>query len=348
LLLKHQMIEQKMTRVYVGRSLLLLLLCTLLGACSSAEANPNLSTRSPTIAKTNTVVNLSSKTSTLTRSSTPSLTVSPSASATISNEKIQATETEQAFAIYETKIAEFKVGCDGQSSISPKENWIAVSCRNNKHQALEISNKNGIHWSLNFKDYLSDAVLNPVHWTYDERYLYFDAYVNFEGGGTCFYGYGEQGLFRIDLINGKVSTVLPPTSWNGYLFAFSPTGRWLAYEGFGDPAILDLRTGEKIAIDKGRNAIGNFTWSPDGTELAYATCEMSPDFTVNKSAIEIFNTKSRSSRTIEELEKSFLTIEEWNDGNVIKIRSEDDRTGDSSYAYFDTLSSIFVTVTPAP
>lgn len=347
--------------IYIARCFMLIFLCILLGACSMTETKPNPLIISPIHSETVTETNTPSKASTLTQSSTPSLTISPSASATLSNEKIQATESEQAFAIYETKVAEFNAGCDGPSSISSLGNWVAVSCSYDRGQTLEIVNKNEGRWILHPKDLMAkngfgttsdtwEGELNPYHWTKDEKYLFFTYYIPYDEGGTCFYGYGVHGLYRINLTDGSVSTVLPFSTIEGYQISFSPTGRRMAYQDLssGPPKILDLRTGEEIAIKSGGGFSGNPTWSPDGTELAYGTCVMTPDFTTDRSAIKIFNTKTRSSRTILELEKNFLTIEEWIDGNIIKIKSEDDQTGDASYVYIEVASQELVSATPTP
>ena len=347
----------------IGRHLSMISMCILLSSCSGTKTAQSSSMNPSVFVKTATDTSTPSKTSTSTYTPTSSRTLIPSATATLSGKEIQATETEQTIKAYETKIAEYPFQCNdsiGETSISPSGSWLAVCCGYKRNQNLEIINQKGNRWTLYFKNYLleeflapngeSDVMGNlyPAHWTNDERYLFFSVYIGFDGGGGCFYGgFGVQGLFRLDLATGNVSTILPATS-GGYYIAFSPKGRWLAYEIHGDPIILDLNNGEKISISEKDNFAGNFTWSPDGTELAYGTCEINFDFGVKKTAINIFNLKTRSSRTVIELENNFLTIVGWDDDNVIKIEDEDFQANDSNNLYFNVRTSKFVTATPTP
>lgn len=90
--------------------------------------------------------------------------------------------------------------------------------------------------------------LYPRHWTDDEKYLYFSSYIGWEGGGTCFYGFGDAGLYRINLNDGTIATVLPTSpSGYGYEITFAPGGRRLAYT-YAHLVILDLKTGEESTL----------------------------------------------------------------------------------------------------
>lgn len=299
-------------------------LCILLSACGATTSAPPATPKAtdsatPEIISTSTVA----ITSTMQPSSTPALT-----------EIIQIDMTEEARNVLATKAAKFSVNCGdfyiGKDDLSPDENWLAISCGYKRDQTLEIVNHDGKRWVLEFKNYLPKGFedggmgnLRAVHWSSDSHYLYFTSYIAYDGGGTCFYGYGIHGLFRIELNTGAVATILPATSsFVGYYIAFSPTGRRLAYEGDGSPVILDLQTGAETKLDIGNQAVGNLTWSPDGTELAYATCEAIKEgnnFSIKRSAVKIFSIQKQASRTILQTEKIMLFIRNWNSPNIMQI-----------------------------
>ena len=211
---------------------------------------------------------------------------------------------------------------------------------------------------MNYRDYFPAGTkdiplggLFPAHWTDDEKYLYYTFSIAYDGVGTCFYGFGDQGLYRISLADGKIATILPYTpAVLGYEIAFSPTGRRLAYQGNGNPVILDLQTGKEITMNIKGNTVGNFTWSPDGKELAFGACQVHKDgndYAVTWSAIKIYSVQSQTSRTILEVEKDFLTIDGWSDDNVIAAERKDFKNL-PTYLYIDASSGSFVTATPKP
>jgi hypothetical protein len=329
-------------------------LCFWLSACSGASAQPTVSPSNSPFPKSTIFATITS---------TIALTYTPTSQPSCTPQPPKPTPT---IDTYSTQIAGFPLSCkdfsNWNTSISPNGNWLAVSCGYKTSQTLEIVKATGGRWTLYFKDYLLDEFktngesnamgnLYPIHWTNDETYLYFASIIAFDGGGTCFYGFGVQGLYRINLVDEKVSMILPSTS-GGYDIAFSPTGRRLAYQGSGEPVILDLQTGEETIIKVGDNITGNFTWSPDGKELAYGTCQMYQDgngnYLVKKSGIRIFSIQEKSSRTVLELEKNFLTIDGWSDDNVIKVENEDFQAGNFVSLYIDAPSGNLVAATPTP
>ena len=246
-------------------------------------------------------------------------------------------------------------------AISPDGNWVAVSCGYKRDPNLEIVDRNGKRWTLNYKDYLLKEYivdghipignLYPKHWSADGRYLYFTSYIGFDGGGTCFYGFGAHGLYRIDVKDGAVSAVLPLSpSIGGYDIAFSPTGRRLAYQGLGEPVILDLQTGDKLTIKIEDEVAGNFTWSPDGLELAYSTCKSKSngnDFSIEKSAIKIYSIRTNTSRTVLEIDETMFFILSWEKESIIEIAQGPYMNGLDGVPY-DLNSSQWLGPTPTP
>jgi len=271
--------------------------------------------------------------------------------------------TAQAFDVRATQIASFQVTCEDseqRAGLSPSGNWLALSCGHAPNQTMKIVSQDGIQWILQFKDYLADDFspdgsiprgnLYPKHWTNDEKYLYFISYVAIDEGGTCFYsgGVGVQGLFRINLQTGAVSTTLALSSSpdDGYEIAFSPDGRMLAYAR-EQPVILNMITGENIYIEVGDSFVGGLSWSPDSSELAYATCLQTQDGReIERSTVEIFSLETRVVKTILEVERVFLNIELRGENNLLRISSVDSDTHETSYLFFEWFSEKFTTPTP--
>ncbi len=331
------------------------------GACTSqATTQPFTRTPQPTKESTAEINTPASTLGTILPSSTYTSAVSEPTNTPTKNP--QAMLTEQAKSLERTQIASFSPTCDEANphptAISPQGNWLAISCGSKSDQTLRVYSKTGKKWVVQFKDYVSKefiqdgqtpmGALYPVHWTHDEMYLYFRSAIGFSGGGTCFYGGFGQGLYRLNLENGTVSATLAPLIGpDEYLISFSPDGRWLAYNA-GVPTIFNLQAGKKIVLHEGKNAVGDFTWSPDSSNLLYGTCQTSEDYlTIQASSIRIFSLETREAKTVLETKTGFLRIESG-EGN--KPRIYDGYTNHPSYLYFDwsTQQVITPTVTPTP
>ncbi len=360
----------------IGKNIVTLLLCTVMSACTgfaTTQSSPFPSTVTPQIPEkispetaTPTVITLTMKplfTLTNTAESTrkPTSTPLPSQTATISlpieTPGPQSILTEQVLPLNETQIASFSSACDDpnkSTSLSPKGNWLAVSCGYKRDQTLQIYSKTGKKWEVQFKDYIAKEFITgdfgvpgnlyPVQWTSDEMYLYFTSAIGFSGGGTCFYGGNGQGLYRLNLGNGTVAAALPPLKGAAdYIISFSPDGRWLAYTA-GIPTILNLHTGIEIAL-QGRESAGDFTWSPDSSNLAYSACQTSEDFMkIKKSSIRIFSLDIHQSKTILEIDSGFLRIDSGNGNRMLKIY--DAYINHPDYLFFDWSTEQLIT--PAP
>ena len=274
--------------------------CALLTACTGLTPTPSLQNPHSPVPELGTPSSLRTEppqspsfTATAQPSLTPSATPRPTNRPTIYPPTAillvdpQATMTMQARDAYTTQIASFPFTCDEdrRTLLSPNGTWLAIHCGSSPPgQTLEVVGQDGTRWVLQYSDYvhpefMQDGLgmggLYPQQWTADEKYLFFSSHIHFSGGPTCcYYGIGDHGLFRLDLTSGAVSVILPLRgSPSGYLYAFSPGGRRLAYVA-DPPVILDLRTGELTPFQVGQVAIGDLTWSPDGRELAYAACRL--------------------------------------------------------------------------
>ena len=362
-------------RRWIVKSVVIFLLCAVISACADLSTTeissftvsstppinkkytdtPQIPTITPVTAKSSPIINFTvhpTYTPTLTQTTN---TVPIDAEATLT---IQAVERRN------RQIASFPTLCEGSTSnyisISPNGNWLAASCNSKYGRTLEILGHKGRQWNLQFKDYLSkefirngdapEGGLYPIQWI-NEDYLFFTSVIAFDGGGTCFYGFGVQGLYRIDLRDGWVSATLPPlSSSDGYLIAFSPGGRWLAYSA-GSPAILDLKTGENTPLKNDDQFVGDFTWSPDGSELAYATCVQTKDHMAEeRSRIIIYNRKSHISKIILEAQSRLLGIEYWDENGILKISNENYQVqyDVTNYSYYHSSSEQYITPTVAP
>jgi WD40 repeat protein len=197
------------------------------------------------------------------------------------------------------------------------------------------------------EDYEAYA-LSPEHWSADGTYLYFAPYFQGSiGGYDCIYGFAV-GLYRLSLNDGSVSTIA-----SGHvIFAFSPTDRRLAYTDGGNLIVHDLKTGDEIKIDIEEDNIDTLTWSPDGLELAYATCQENDPGSVadgipKKSAIKIFSIRQNTARTILTMEKRLLSIKAWNADHTLTISSEGGAQGEG-IRLFDLKTGQWISATPTP
>jgi len=259
------------------------LIISILAGCGGYLTTPEITRAPTTVVATMSQSVQSTSTPTLITNITPrpTLTLKPSQSWYFTAVAIQSTEKalrDSAQDNKATKIAQFPIVCedDPSDSISPNEEWLATSCGYKRDQTLIVQNQEGTKWILEFKDFLSPEVpigipgaLIPKFWSLDGEYLYFTTVFGYSGGGNdCFPGFGEIGLFRLNLKAGSWTTLIAPTfSFPGYEIEFLPIGRRYAVDMNG-VTITDLDTGKINIIDT--PGIMEFIWSPDGTQLAYS------------------------------------------------------------------------------
>lgn len=342
---------RKMVKIVIA-----VLLCMATSACNGIATVPPLTETQQVLDTVMPEIKTSANPhSTPPRSSTS--TIAPQSSRTLGTTpqplNTQTALTVQAVDLTATQIASFPVKCDENNPFysmqSSDGNWLAIQCSDKSSEGLEVISKEGKRWVLTFTKFLSvdfmrdgNAVLGglyPEHWTSDGKYLYFSTRLNISGGGPCFYGWNIDGLFRINVDDGSVTTTLEriPSSDAFYDIAFSSDGYRFAYEyNYNHLAIVDLRTGEEFAVESGEDNVGNLSWSPDGSQLAYAKCHETIDQTmVEKSSIIVYSPETRTSKKILEVKQTLLRIESQNGDQVLKISKNDFQANRTDYLFFD-------------
>jgi hypothetical protein len=338
------------------------LLSLLLSACAAASPTPS-ATPKATVAAT--PERVTSTPTPLDTTATPSVTEAPTitpkpSDTTIPSETVDITE--KAYNVRATDIAQFSITCNSsnqEKNISPDKNWLAVSCIFKQDSSFEIVNRQASkRWILQLKDYAGvfddghtgTGGFTPEHWSQDSQYLYFTFVMSRSGGEVCYSDKSSDGMYRLTLNDGSISTLLPAmASYSGYEdISFSPTGRRFAY-GDGDLHIFDLQSGANLTIREGAS-LNNLTWSADGLTLIYTTCVSHSYSVLDKSAIKAFSVEKQQSSTIFEMEKSFIHLEDWSRDGVLKILTTSEDYKDFSTRFFDLASEqwIIATSTTAP
>lgn len=180
-------------------------------------------------------------------------------------------------------------------SYSPRKDWVVANCRSDNQDGIttrfaRTDGSKQINISFNddyIKPYKADdanmsSLLKqsfiPVRWTMNQEYVYLavPAVVR----STPYQGY--DGLFRLDLSNGKMTPVLRPSTAPlsvSYAFQFSPTGTKLAYINQSIETVTividDSTTGSQktITLDPRFVKAGSLLWSQDEKRLAVSAID---------------------------------------------------------------------------
>lgn len=157
---------------------------------------------------------------------------------------------------------------------SPNNDWISVRCSNEGlPDALVIFNQaTHVKWTLLFHEVYQEGgskdslgSLDPVHWSIDGRYLFLSASVAVDPGFLLSDG---QALYRLDLTDGKTSTIIRPESRRPFAFTFSSDDRFLAYAPhYWEPLairVAGLSSGSEkfLPIGDPYDMVGYISWSP--------------------------------------------------------------------------------------
>jgi hypothetical protein len=221
-------------------------------------------------------------------------------------------------------------------SYSPEKLWMEEFCFSEADDSpiLTLSNKKTqILWKMVYRDFVENMDgngLGVVHWSPDQKYAYFASFPIIDGG-ECYLGknsqYFGEGLFRVDLQTGVVTTILPPQdNFRSYDFSFSPTGRRLIYQTYPSGlVILDLKTGESISVksvEKNRSG-GGYLWSSDGLELIYSTVIYNEISEPIAYSLRLVDAQIGSQRILIESPENCFAAKSWSDDNILTIESYD-------------------------
>lgn len=259
-------------------------------------------------------------------------------------------------------VTSFGVDCDMRPLISPDGKWLVCSqyylpnntgfyVKNYSEKDFQDINNSQILVDSEEKEYWN---LWPIVISHDSAYLYFSSYLEVDGGGpVCFFGYGANGLYKMNLETKKIDPIIIPDhhGFQNIFYKFSPTERRLAYysfEGQKTLHILDLKTGENIAYELSEHLNDYLTWSPDGTQLAFST-GLDDWENVNSSTITILDNLTGEMKTVYHSTDQCLSIIEWNPDNILSVRG---RNFDSPETIMEinlnTNSISLLTPTPNP
>lgn len=170
--------------------------------------------------------------------------------------------------------------CSGNMFFMQLGNW--GLCQGLRDPITIISQSNQV-WQFSYKEYYGRKVPNPCtrlqYLTNDENFIYYSLDAECELYEPGFIS--SISVFRMNLSNGEVSEILKASydfdayTGNYYTVSISPTGRRLAYIADQNRPlklnVVDLKTGEtrSYALDKKYTNGGAYTWSEDGTKLAF-------------------------------------------------------------------------------
>lgn len=230
------------------------------------------------------------------------------------------------------EIDKFPIACNDSYDfdVSPDTKWLATNCGDKTYSILVVQNKEGTRWVLDFKDFLdasfSDGVLGglrTIFWDIEGEYLYFTVTVGWSGGGDyCFpEGGGRLGLFRLNLKNGSVTTLIERNAgFPGNKIRFSSTGRRFAVDINGI-TITDLQTGNEIQLNV--SGVMDLVWSPDGKYLAYSVSSCNEEGFIVDSSLYIWDALKNESQLILNLEKTIVYTTSWDDISRLRIYGEE-------------------------
>ena len=141
-----------------------------------------------------------------------------------------------------------------------------------------------------------DALMSPVRWTADGKYLYLHPlyYPGASGFPRSYFLYADtNNLYRINLETGEFNLFLKSDQYND--FAFSPDDKFLIYSDYEKPDMIHLRnleTNDDLQIDLNENivAAGAFIWDAKSTEVVFFTgySKQSDDWQDDLSGTAIF------------------------------------------------------------
>lgn len=211
---------------------------------------------------------------------------------------VPATSTPNATQVELSFMETLVVPCTAASpnfSYSPNKDWVVANCGSNNQDGIttRFARSDGsklVNVSFNdayIKPYKTDDVnmssmlkqsFIPVRWTLNEDYVYLAVPATIRI--SPYKGY--DGLFRLNLSNGKMIPVLRPATAPlsvSYAFQFSPSGNKLAYINQSIQTVTividDTATGyqQTITLDPRFVKAGSLLWSDDEKRLVVSAID---------------------------------------------------------------------------
>lgn len=223
-----------------------------------------------------------------------------------------------------TEIALCNAGHWFESKTSPDGQWVATDCDDGNIFRLHIVRVDGTkEWQVSFQDLTGSGSVGstnrfgefvsfpsmplPFHWYKDSRYLFIAPQAIVDGSQS-----DGLGLYRFDTQTGRYSPFLP-FGESSYNFSFSPDDEYYVYsygmdEKYIHIASLETGTEQTIQLPDGQGYTQRFLWSPDNKKFVF----IYDNFTTDKSALLLFDTK----------QNSFTTLLEVGERNLIPLRWE--------------------------
>ncbi|MBX3016134.1 MAG: hypothetical protein KF832_31725 [Caldilineaceae bacterium] len=166
------------------------------------------------------------------------------------------------------------------------------------------------HWGLGY------TTPRPLAWSPAGNTLYFTNAPVTDGCGLFI---NASDLQAVDLTDGTVREILPTDST--WTLAVSPDGTQAAYRQADELVLLDLATGASSRVTMNLAdqdvAWGNFTWSPDGTQLAL-TLVYQPCVPQDHSLV-IVDIQNLSLTTVLEHDTRRLMITAWEEADQLLV-----------------------------
>jgi hypothetical protein len=325
----------------------LFILAVMISSCSIVQKEHLVATKDDVIKVSPT------RTPTIQKTATPTRTPNPA-------------EATQAYILSatQTQMAQYPTNCENYmfTSTSPNMEWLALSCDHNSNSRMIVASKSGKRWEILLSDLLAaedseaGGYVIPSHWNTDYNILYFETYLNWDGGGSQCFRYGDgYGLYRLNLASGTWYSIVPTLNeFPGYVFDFSPTDEYVVLNKNG-ATLVNLLTNESKII----NAYPSFSfeWNSDGSKLAYSvgTCN-DETWIADTSAVFVFDLETGESKKLMSVDDELLWVGEWQDADHIEIYSQKDVSDFYSgvYTYTHYLYDIvedeygIITSTPTP
>jgi WD40 repeat protein len=242
-------------------------------------------------------------------------------------------------------------------SLSPNKQWFMAGCE--EPVVAQIINLNmGTVYSIDIRYYYPlyyrlETTIRDELWSSDGRYLFLRPHICCaDGPGSIVTGVA---LYRVDLNNGDVWTVLPPsaTEWADYAFAFSPDEKRIAYVSPFMPNVLhllDLTTRQDVTKEfDNKFHLGALMWTPNSSQILFVGITHDIINDANTSSMFLMNASDLSFEVlIDNDNRDFIPVRYPSsqiENDVVQLSS----LADDSYWLFNIRTkslSIFPTPTP--